>query len=222
MQGLGFTPLTAGVLAVSLGAALAYLFVWLRRPQSAAKSLVKTTAIGALAALCVVDGAPWLLIAALGLSALGDFAISREGRGAFLAGLGAFLVAHIAYILLFLSVSGGFEGWRIVGGVALIGYAAIFARWLWPHLGDMRGAVLVYILAIGAMGLAALAAPLTLWPILIGGALFVVSDSVLAAETFVFKESAPRRWTAPVIWSTYYAAQTLIASAWICSAFAPG
>ncbi|MEO1613192.1 MAG: lysoplasmalogenase family protein [Pseudomonadota bacterium] len=90
---------------------------------------------------------------------------------------------------------------------------------LWPDLHGMRAPVAVYILAIFAMGAAAAGAPPSLWPLLLGAALFVASDAALSAETFVYRD-AQRRWTAPFIWTSYYAAQALIASIWVCDRFA--
>jgi len=82
----------------------------------------------------------------------------------------------------------------------------------------MKAPVCAYIAVIIAMVVTATAAPLALWPIIAGAALFALSDSVLSAETFVFKDKL-RRWTAPVIWSTYYASQALVAAAFICPHF---
>lgn len=216
---MGFTTATALLLALSAGAALVYGLVFLRAPASAARSVAKTLPIAALAALAAVDGAPWLLVLALALSAVGDLALSRDGERAFIAGLAAFLLAHVAYVPLFAGVGGPLAGWRLSAAGGALVYAVVVGRWLWPHLGPMRAPVAVYMLAIVAMGLAALTAPAALWPIIAGAALFIASDTVLAAETFVFA-SKPRRWTAPVVWTTYYGGQALIASAWVCDRFA--
>ena len=220
MNAMGFTGVSAALLIISVAAALSYGLLFLRRDESALRSLTKTAAIGALAALAWFEGAPWLLIAALALSAVGDFAISRDGEGWFTAGLASFLLAHIAYVPLFVGIGEGLDGWRIAGAALVLIHATVTTRWLWPHLGPMRGPVAAYVLAIAAMGLTALTAPPALWPVLAGAALFIASDTALAAETFVFRE-APRRWTAPFVWSTYFAGQALIASAWICGYFAP-
>lgn len=217
----GFTATTAALLAISVLCAVAYGVAGLRAEQSALRSLLKTGAVGALAALALADGAPWLLVAALGLSALGDLALSRDGERAFMIGLGAFLLAHVAYVPLLLSVAGDVTFLRIAAMIGAAVYAAAVARWLWPHLGPMRAPVAVYILAIVAMGASAMTAPPGLWPIMLGAALFIASDTALAAETFVFRQRV-RRWTAPFIWTTYYAGQALIASAWLCRSFAAG
>ena len=212
---MSFTAPVAAQMLISVTAAAAYLLFYVRRPPSLNRTVIKTLAIAALAALAVIMDGPWLLVAALALSALGDLFISRDGEAAFLAGLGSFLCAHIAYVALFWGVAGGASP---VFAIAFGVYAVCMLRWLWPHLAEMKAPVCAYIAVIYAMGVVAAGAPVALWPVIAGAALFVISDSVLAAETFVFKD-APRRWTAPVIWSTYYASQVLIAAAFICPLF---
>lgn len=208
-------PVAAQML-ISVTAAAAYFLFYVGRPVSLNRTVIKTLAVAALVALAVIMDGPWLLIAALALSALGDLFISRDGEAAFLAGLGSFLLAHVAYVALFWGVAGGSLSPIFAGGFAI--YAIGMLRWLWPHLAEMKAPVCAYIAVIYAMGVTAAAAPMALWPIILGAALFVISDSVLAAETFVFK-TQPRRWTAPVIWSTYYASQVLIAAAFLCPHF---
>lgn len=213
---MNFPAPVAAQMLISVTAAAAYLLFYVGRPPSLNRSVIKTLAIAALAALAVIMDGPWLLVAALALSALGDLFISREGEAAFLAGLGSFLLAHIAYVALFWGIGGGALS-PVVAGLFAI-YAVGMLRWLWPHLADMKAPVCAYIAVIYAMGVTAAAAPIALWPVFAGAGLFVISDSVLAAETFVFKD-APRRWTAPVIWTTYYASQVLIAAAFLCPYF---
>ena len=212
---MSFTAPVAAQMLISVTAASAYLLFYVRRPPSLNRTVIKTLAIAALAALAVIMDGPWLLVAALALSALGDLFISRDGEAAFLAGLGSFLCAHIAYVALFWGVAGGASP---VFAIAFGVYAVCMLRWFWPHLAEMKAPVCAYIAVIYAMGVVAAGAPVALWPVIAGAALFVISDSVLAAETFVFKD-APRRWTAPVIWTTYYASQVLIAAAFICPLF---
>lgn len=191
-------PIATVVLATIYG------LTYLRADNSMTRTALKTAPIAALALGSLLVGAPALLTAALILSAIGDAAISRPGETAFKAGLAAFLLAHIAYIPLFWHGVGGVGFW--IAAALMVAYATIAARWLWPHLGDMRPPVAVYMLAIAAMGVAALSGYRL---VQIGAGLFIISDTVLAAETFVFKDR-PRAWTAPAIWITYIAAQVLI------------
>ena len=210
-------PVAAQML-ISVTAAAAYFLFYVGKPPSLNRTIIKTLAIAALAALSAIMDGPWLLTLALALSALGDLFISSDGEPAFLGGLGSFLAAHIAYVALFWGVIGGASGLSPLIAAAFAIYAIAMLRWLWPHLGGMKAPVIAYVAVIYAMGVTASGAPLALWPLTLGAALFVVSDSLLAAETFVFK-TAPRPWTAPIIWSTYYAAQVLIAAAFLCPAF---
>lgn len=215
---MNFPAPVAAQIIISVTSAAVYLLFYVGKPPSLNRTVIKTLAIAALAALAVIMNGPWLLIAALALSALGDLFISRDGEAAFLAGLGSFLLAHVAYVALFLHVVGGAGALSPLVAALFALYALVMLRWLWPHLAGMTAPVCAYIAVIYAMGVTAAPAPQTLWPIMAGAALFVISDSVLAAETFVFKDR-PRPWTAPVIWSTYYASQVLIAAAFLCPQF---
>lgn len=189
---MNFAAPVAAQILISLTCAASYLLFYVSRPPSLNRTVIKTLSVAALAALAVIMNGPWPLIAALALSALGDLFISRDGETAFLAGLGSFLLAHIAYVVLFWGVIGGAAALSPVVIILFAAYAIGMLRWLWPHLAEMKAPVCAYIAVIYAMGVTAAAAPLALWPILAGAALFVISDSVLAAETFVFGTS-PRR-----------------------------
>ena len=204
--------------ALSALAALLYLLADCLRLGPAARSASKTAAIGALAAIAAGTGPLWLTLA-LALSAVGDLLLSRPGDRAFLLGMAAFLAAHLAYLALFLDRPA--TGWP-PGPVALVlgPLAAGLLVWLWPGLGAFRLPVLVYAAAILAMGLAALSrgAP----PVRLAAVLFILSDAVLAAERFRLPARSPlRRITAPLIWTTYYAAQALFLAA-LAGGAAPG
>lgn len=200
-------------IAGSLISACIYGFLYLRGAPSALRSLFKTLPIALIAVFALQADASWFLIGALAFCALGDAALSRDGEAAFMAGLGSFLIGHILYIVVILNLSGmtpDLGALRLIGCAGALIYALIAARWMWPHLAEMKLPVTVYMIAILLMGAAALTAPGYYWPMMIGAALFIASDTVLAGETFVWKDQAPA-WAAPVIWVTYYGGQTLIA-----------
>jgi uncharacterized membrane protein YhhN len=70
---------------------------------------------------------------------------------------------------------------------------------------------MIYAGTISAMAIAAMWLPWVGWPAMIGAVSFLVSDLVLAAELFRLPPDTPaRRWTAPIVWWTYAAAQALI------------
>jgi uncharacterized membrane protein YhhN len=118
---------------------------------------------------------------------------------------GGFLVAHLAYIALFLRLPAAgrrLRAWSLVYLVWYIGFLVL----LGPHLGSLIVPVAVYGAVLAAM--AALAAARG-GLIAAGGALFVVSDSVLALGRFLpGYEFALHDLT---VMSSYVAAQGLIA-----------
>ena len=74
-----------------------------------ARSIRKSLPVALFAMAAVAEGAPVLLIAALALSAVGDFALSRPGSKAFLIGMIAFAAAHLAYIIVMVTLGGHLE-----------------------------------------------------------------------------------------------------------------
>lgn len=199
---------------IGLGAAavlaLGYL-AQVRAAESWPRSALKTGAVALLAVLAF--GQLPLLGLALGLCALGDLALSRPGERAFLAGVASFAAGHLAYVALFLSrppsdLAALLTAPMIWGLATLVLVAALMARVLTRHAGEMRGAVLAYVPVILAMALAALTLPLPLlW---VAAVMFMFSDMVLALETFVLPPAhALRRITGPVIWVLYWGAQAL-------------
>ncbi len=209
--------LTAALLIIAVGAAVAYAVLFLPPQASWPRSILKTLplACGALVALQL--GAPLLLFAGMALSAAGDFALSRDGEKWFLAGLGAFLAAHLAYIALFATLAEGDWGRaRWFGTAALAVYGAVYLALIWRRLGDMRWAVAGYVATILGMGVAAIATGDLF--LILGAVLFIASDSILALEMFVFADRR-RRWTASAIWETYIAAQFAIALPFLAERF---
>lgn len=95
-----------------------------------------------------------------------------------------------------------------LAGLALVAIAlAIWRR----KLGAVPLVAMIYAGAICAMAIAAMWLPWAGWPAMIGALSFLASDLVLAAELFRLPADAPaRRWTAPLVWWTYVAAQALI------------
>jgi len=151
----------------------------------------------------------YLLIAGLSLSLIGDvFMMLRNKK--FLAGLVAFLGAHVLYIAAFLQTM----PLHLSFGTALplILYALFMMRILFPYLGRMKMPVVLYILIITVM--AGLAAEryidlggMKAFSAFLGAILFVVSDSILALNRFAKKFKLAQA----LILSTYFAAQWLLA-----------
>ncbi|MEQ1492940.1 MAG: lysoplasmalogenase family protein, partial [Terricaulis sp.] len=78
-------------------------------------------------------------------------------------------------------------------------------------LGAVPLVAMIYAGAISAMAIVAMWLPWAGWPAMIGAVSFLASDLILAAELFRLPpDASARRWTAPVVWWTYVAAQALI------------
>jgi uncharacterized membrane protein YhhN len=148
-----------------------------------------------------------LLAAALLFSWLGDLAIGFF----FLAGLAAFLLAHLSYIVLFMRLISSGSRQQPYARLLLIAVPAFVVVLLWkllPNAGTMMLPVFIYALVIGSMLLLSIAgqshwAPGPAAWVLGGAALFVLSDSVLAWNKFV----APLPFSAAIIMVSYMAAQ---------------
>jgi uncharacterized membrane protein YhhN len=95
-----------------------------------------------------------------------------------------------------------------LGGLALV--AIGLATWR-RKLGAVPLVAMIYAGAICAMAITAMWLPWAGWLAMLGALSFLASDLVLAAELFRLPADAPaRRWTAPLVWWTYVAAQVLI------------
>lgn len=150
----------------------------------------------------------WVL-AGLVFSLAGDIALLWPGRG-FLPGLVSFLVAHLCYLVAFT------RGIRLAARpLPFVVYAVVAAAvlaWLWPGIpASLRLPVLAYVVALAAMAAqaavrwhAGLAGP---W-LAAGGALFLASDALLAANRFAEPLPMASLW----VLATYWTAQWCIAS----------
>lgn len=203
------------LLFLSALASLVYGTRFFAAPGGGLKAAVKTAAVGSLAVYALLVGAPWLLVAALVLSSAGDFFLAHDGEKPFLAGLASFLLAHVAYIVLFRQVGAPFavfaaDAGRLAGALAIVALCLGMLAWLWGHLGEMRVAVVVYTATIAAMVVSALT--LDGRPAAIVGAFaFAASDSCLAAITFRLEEGRlATLWLPLAVWWLYWGAQVAI------------
>lgn len=154
----------------------------------------------------------WLILAGLVLSAVGDLALIPRDRRAFLAGLTAFLLAHVAYTLAFAERADPLS--LPPAGLLFIGLASL-ALYLYfrPHLGRMKAPVAAYVAVITVMLAAAWAVladspgPFG-WQVAAGATLFYLSDVTVARSRFVPGTGFANR---AVGLPLYYAAQFLLA-----------
>lgn len=122
------------------------------------------------------------LLAGLGMlfSWAGDVALMYSGETSFLVGLGAFLLANVAYIVLFARKlrSRRMPVWSALYAIWWLGLVLLLA----PHTGSLLIPVAAYGLVLGTM--AVLGTACNAW-IAVGGALFVLSDSILGINKFL-------------------------------------
>lgn len=201
-----------GLLALGVLMALAYL-PWANRVPSPLRSALKTAPLLAFALAMYAARAPALLAGALFLSALGDLALSRSGRAAFLYGLAAFALAHLVYVLLFLALAGT-ALWEVfaiapLAALAMLALAGSSELWLAPRAGGLRWPVRLYVALITAMGWAALSTGDGL--LIAGAVLFILSDFILALRMFrMAPDGTCARCAGWGVWLSYIAGQFLI------------
>jgi uncharacterized membrane protein YhhN len=180
--------------------------VWAAKPLASTGFLATAVAAGALEN---VYGQT--VFVALLLSWLGDVLLIPRGGGAwFRAGLGSFLLGHVAF-----SVAFGVRGLDplvcALATLLLAAPAALALRWLRPHVpAAMRGPVWAYVAVISIMVVLAASTvgaqgrPL----IAVGAAAFYVSDLAVARQRFVVRDFRNKLWGLPL----YYGGQLLLAA----------
>ena len=185
------------------------------RAEQAVESITKPLVVVLLMALAWmlhqqgrVEGAPALLpvLVALVLCLVGDVALLESTETRFLVGLGAFLLAHLAYIWAILGVTpaAGFPWLLLVAVPAVVLLLAKVGREIVSHSGEQKVPVLVYQLVLCTMLL--VAASRGDWLLLLGCGVFVTSDAVLGHNRFV----RARPWAPLTVIVTYHLAQALI------------
>ena len=141
---------------------------------------------------------------------LGDILLMKDTF--FVYGLLAFLVAHILFIISFVKID-GFKNY-FKPFVLLLLFGGMFYAFLYPNLGSLALRVLVYVICIALM--AWQGAGLYIWKkkkpflyILLGALLFMISDSIIALNKFVYSFELSKL----VVMTTYWTAIFFIAKA---------
>jgi uncharacterized membrane protein YhhN len=157
-----------------------------------------------------------LIAAGMTLGLLGDLILAGIARGGLRGGMAAFGLGHLSYIAAFLLLGArlGLSGASaaVVGALSLVvggaGWYLLLVRR--RKATALRWAALPYALLLsGTLGVATGLASQTptLWPLALGGALFLASDATLAARRL---NSASFPLIEDFIWLTYGPAQACI------------
>ena len=180
------------------------------RPRT--RALYKITASAAfvcVALACNATGsyATWIRVG-LVLGAIGDVLLLGAGDAAFAAGLGAFLLGHVAYVVAIAQLvppSAWLDRAGLYAALPIVVGALALAR-LWRRLGKLRAPVIVYVTTIVVMTVGALAARGNT-RLAAGALLFFASDLAVARDKVVARAFANKAWGLPA----YYAGQLLVA-----------
>ncbi|CAB3729384.1 lysoplasmalogenase [Trinickia soli] len=151
----------------------------------------------------------WWLMTALAASAVGDALLALPQLSiSFVGGLGAFLLAHLAYCALLAPRAIGIAGWRRVAAPLLWAAAVAMYFVFFPHLAVLAIPVAVYMFALSAMATLALIARPSGVALPLGGLAFVASDAMIGIDRFVGAFAG----SAYAIWLSYVLAQVSIAT----------
>jgi uncharacterized membrane protein YhhN len=180
-----------------------------RRTETWAKPATLVALIAVALVLGAADSAPGLwLLAALVLGLVGDVLLLGDSDARFRLGLASFLVGHIAFIVSFLRLGLDQPGWLWIAWLVL--FACLIATRRVVPATFLRGGralaipVAVYTVVIGGMLIVAFDTGEPL--IAVGAAVFAASDSILAVNRFV----SPRPWAPVAVMVTYHVGQALI------------
>ena len=146
-----------------------------------------------------------VVFAGLAISVFGDLSLIGTTQTHFLFGLGAFLLAHVAYITGFIS-NGQNRRWVLSAALVVVPVASIVLHWLMPHVPPTLAApVYAYVAVISLMLIAAFgtrgAGASTL--LVAGAVMFFVSDLSVAMQRIIETDFPTYVWGLPL----YYAAQ---------------
>lgn len=179
--------------------------VWIAKPVAAAGFLALALNVGALE----TRYGSWIF-AGLALSFLGDaLLIPERNPAAFKAGIGSFLLGHVAYTVAFATLAFDLQI-AVAAAVLVSGSGFVAKRWLWPHLASgMHMPVLAYGIVISCMLIAAsgCAGANERPDIFAGALLFYLSDLSVARDRFVHASFWNGAWGLPF----YFGAQLILA-----------
>ncbi len=154
----------------------------------------------------------FIIVGALIFGFLGDVFL-LDSKNHFTKGLLSFFCGHILYIVAFYLnfTIKGVKGFYFAFIIFYLFYALLLVKGLFPYLGSMKILGTMYMSTIMVMSFISLLMMLQSFTIntvliFLGSIIFIISDSVLAFDTFKEKYA----YSGVIIMSTYITAQFLI------------
>ncbi|MBX2943880.1 MAG: lysoplasmalogenase [Cyclobacteriaceae bacterium] len=159
------------------------------------------------------------VVGAIVFSWIGDVCLMFQGESEmyFMAGLGAFFIAHLCYVMAYYQHTQKKEGAGLFGiqkfrfslPIVLAGTGLITI--LYTHLGALKVPVIFYAILLMVMTLQALfrygyTNAISFWFVFVGALLFMISDSLIAVNKFL----SSFELAGIAIMATYLLAQFLI------------
>jgi uncharacterized membrane protein YhhN len=157
----------------------------------------------------------WLIVASLFFGFLGDvFLLWSKKQLLFMAGLVSFLIGHVCYIIVFgdnLRILSVVPVWFCSLLIPYVLYGILFYRTLSSNLHTLKVPIIVYMGVIIMMSFSSLLRVwafngMSFWLPVLGSFLFLISDSLLAFQTF---KAGTKNWGEFIV-VTYTLGQLLI------------
>ena len=201
-------------LAVLVAVSCIALVALLLMEQNMGAAAAKLIASSAFVALAIRAGAlrsnyGRIILLGLVFSWSGDAFLIGETQTLFLAGLGAFLLVHVAYIVAFVLLGISIK-WAGIAALAIGALAIAITVWLAPHIPSalvlpVRAyTTVISLMVIAAFGTRGRGASIL---IVAGAAMFFLSDLSVAALRLVQTDFPTYVWGLPL----YYAGQVCLA-----------
>lgn len=148
-----------GFLVVGALVAVVYAVLFCYRGPSRTKTLIKAVPMLAFSAAAGISFGYQLIVSALLLSAVGDIGLSLKGKRAFLIGLIASALAHLAYIFHFFALSGYDTSTINLAIFGVLSLVVISDVWIIPHTDTVQRLLWANVVLLATTGIVALSLP---------------------------------------------------------------
>ncbi|WDE10254.1 lysoplasmalogenase [Thalassomonas haliotis] len=129
------------------------------------------------------DNTQKLFLAGLMFSVLGDFFLGYDSQHWFIFGLGAFFIAHIAYIVALMPIA-KINGVKPYAILAYLAGGSLMLSLLLPGLAELLVPVIAYMSILLVMAITALLSKKSNPWMMVGGLSFVISDAMIGLNKF--------------------------------------